>query len=208
MDGRFDVVRDLLRFEVRLAVQVFGFDEALAFSKFARSQQDEVCREEAVLVDFDEVACVDVFPVGPHELFVSVHEALLGVFLIVGLVPFVVFEGIFDHGQEDDESEGGQDRRDAVGDGDVRDHLQDAQKQKVQVGDFHELLDEIQWQESDERIFRGGDRVVSEEGFRSSDQQIAVPRHELFALGLGYLAFIFGQQLGCVTPAYCWTLPS
>ena len=88
---------------------------------------------------------------------------------MVRLVPFVVFKGVFYHGKEDDESQRWEDRRDSVGYRDVRDHLQDAEKQKVEVGYFHELLGEIQWQESDERILSGGDRVVSKEGFGRSD---------------------------------------
>lgn len=114
MDTLFRVVEcvpkilgDLLVLQVRFAVKVLGLNVAYALI-FRALNADHVGGEEAVLLNFNEIADFDVTPTNFFKGVGSTikAEAERVVFDCVLIVAAVIFVGILAHRCEDNEDEG------------------------------------------------------------------------------------------------------
>ena len=104
-------LRSLLVLKICLSIEVFGLDVANTLWRRA-IKQDEVTREVLILLDFDDLADLDLTPSPSHEPLdnafgfsdCSAYHGSSVVFVIIRYVPLKVFVDIFNHGETHDKT--------------------------------------------------------------------------------------------------------
>jgi hypothetical protein len=118
-----------------------------------------------VLFNFNDHASLEILPPMLLELlsFWPINICLLCVFQVIWLMPLVVLEDIFDHGNYYDCSKGKQLSWPSIGNGYDRNHLQYGDYYEVDVRHLWELLHQIFGQECQNCVFRCAYSIISKD---------------------------------------------
>ena len=126
-------------------------------------EQDQVAWEVRILVNFDEVADLDLLTEPRHEEVVTqgAHIGITLVLFAVFFATFVIFEGVLDHGDSHHEHQGQQSKNPVhPRRGQPWDKLEDHDDQKVEVRHLFELLEQIERDKSRASVLGRRDVVL------------------------------------------------
>lgn len=160
--GRFreSLLLGVTGLEIRLAVEVNGLEVGDA-GGVAGAEEDDVAGDMGIVGgDADELADSYFVPRFGFEGGGGGREdgRKAGVFRAVGEVAAVVFVGVFEGGDGEDEGEG-EDGSGGGEDAQLGDLVDAEEDEEVYVGDAVELLEEVFGDEGEERVFGGVDGV-------------------------------------------------